>query len=88
MTLTGIVQGNAIVLTSGGPLPNGAKIRIEAVVDTECTDSTQPSEPEISQQPQTDELSQQLLAMAGTVDGLPPDASTQLDHYLYGTPRQ
>jgi hypothetical protein len=29
-----------------------------------------------------------LLEFAGKADGLPPDYSTNLDHYLYGVPKR
>lgn len=29
-----------------------------------------------------------LARLAGSVDGLPADASQQVDHYLYGTPKR
>ncbi len=33
MTLTGIVRGTMIELTSGGPLPDGAVVTLEASVE-------------------------------------------------------
>jgi hypothetical protein len=37
---------------------------------------------------QYESLREGLLRLAGTIDDLPPDFSTNHDHYLYGCPKK
>lgn len=72
MTHHGRVRNGQIVLDEPGTLPEGAVVRIE-VVESEAERPT---------------IWEELLKIAGSVEGLPSDASRNHDHYLYGTPKQ
>jgi len=80
MILTGIVKGTTIEVTSGGPLPEGAIVRLDATVDPGASANSVPTDGYA--------LNRDLLELAGTVEDLPADASKQLDHYLYGLPKR
>jgi predicted DNA-binding antitoxin AbrB/MazE fold protein len=62
-------------------LPAGTRVhlRIEEEIDTE------PAAPAATDAPS---LRERLKDVVGTVDDLPEDSSTNLDHYLYGTPKR
>jgi predicted DNA-binding antitoxin AbrB/MazE fold protein len=64
-------------------LPEGTRVRLSV---EEANGAEQPAA-----QPADNELPTLLERMkdfVGTVHNLPPDASVNLDHYLYGTPKR
>jgi hypothetical protein len=70
---TGQVQNGVIVLDEGTPpLPEGTRLRLE-LIDMEKS---------------LEDLSQALLGLAGSVEGLPSDFAEQHDHYIHGTPKR
>jgi hypothetical protein len=71
MVFKGHIKNGTIVLDESAPLPEGAEVRVEVV--------------EAGAEPSS--LRDFLLSIAGKAEGLPPDASTNLDHYLYGLPK-
>jgi hypothetical protein len=60
------------VLQPPASLPEGASVRIE-VLTTEAPAPT---------------LAERLSNVIGKAKGLPPDASVNMDHYLYGMPKR
>ena len=74
MFIEGHVENGQIVLDEPQPLAEGARVRIEVL-------NSQVPEPSKS-------LYEVLKPIIGTVNDLPPDAATNLDHYLYGAPKQ
>jgi hypothetical protein len=72
MTLEGRVLNGKIVLQPPASLPEGASVRIE-VLTTEAPAPT---------------LAERLSNVIGKAKGLPSDASINMDHYLYGTPKR
>jgi hypothetical protein len=72
MSLEGHVENGHIVLDTPAELPEGTKVRVEIV--TEAADSPT--------------LLDRLRGVVGKAKHLPPDASYQHDHYLYGTPKR
>ena len=77
MTYHGRVRNGVIVLEDDTPLPEGTEVRVEPVADGQAA-------PEADRSP----LADSLLKFAGTIDDLPPDASRNIDHYLYGRPER
>ena len=71
MTLEGRVLNGTIVLQPPATLPEGARVRVEVLT----TEAPEPS------------LFDLLGDLAGKAENLPPDASAQHDHYLYGAPK-
>ncbi|MDZ4657037.1 MAG: antitoxin family protein [Bythopirellula sp.] len=64
-------------------LPNGSRVhlRVENQNENEQLEADQPNR-------ELPTLLERLQDVVGTVDNLPEDSSTNLDHYLYGTPKR
>jgi hypothetical protein len=71
MTLEGRVLNGTIVLHPPATLPEGSHVRVEVLT----AETPEPS------------LFDRLGDLAGKAANLPPDASEQHDHYLYGAPK-
>jgi predicted DNA-binding antitoxin AbrB/MazE fold protein len=64
-------------------LPEGAKVHLRVEEENRAEQSAvKPAEGEIPT------LLDRMKDFVGTVHDLPPDASVNLDHYLYGTPKR
>ncbi len=63
-------------------LPEGARVHLRV---EEATAASQPSLE--SKEGELPTLLERMKDFVGTVHNLPPDASLNLDHYLYGTPK-
>lgn len=78
MTCRGHVKNGVVVLDEPVSLPDGARVEVSILPFT--------------QEPQIDDSSeagkQRLLRFAGKFTGLPEDAATNLDRYLYGQPHE
>jgi hypothetical protein len=79
MTYRGHVENGVVVLDERVELPEGLQVQVVLPV------------PAVRDEPLLDEngetLGQKLLRFAGRAEGMPEDAATNLDHYLYGTPK-
>ena len=78
MTVSGHLQNGVVVLDSPTNLPDGTSVRVE-IPETEAT-------PLVEAQRKT--LYERFESFIGTAPELPPDASVNHDHYLYGTPKR
>ena len=76
MDLSGIVRNGIVVLDPGVVLPEGTCVRL--VVQPAANASLKAATP----------LGEELLKLAGTVKGLPPDMALNHDHYLHGQPKK
>lgn len=56
-------------------IPEGARVRVEVLPGPSAASSGA-------------SLYERLKPFAGVLEGLPEDAASQHDHYLYGTPKQ
>ena len=74
MVYYGVFRKGVVVLENGARLPEGTQVRVEA-----------PRRPAGGKGAVA---RRRVMSHAGTARGLPPDASRNLDHYLYGHPRQ
>jgi hypothetical protein len=74
MSLTGHVQNGVVVLDTPNALPEGTAVTVEAIK----------SPPEAAKRSLLDRLGN----VVGKADGLPADASQNVDHYLYGHPKK
>ena len=72
MTFNGVVSNGTIILDSDAHLPEGTRVEVQ-VADTAKLLSP---------------LGEMLMKHAGKAEGLPEDAASQHDHYLYGTPKK
>lgn len=80
MTLHGHIENGAIKLDPPIALPEGAAVEVEVIAvrtDGKPVDDSEPST-----------LLDRMKEFVGTFDGLPADASVNLDHYLYGPPKR
>ena len=82
MTLRGKVQGGVIVLEGGESLPEGLTVEVYAKPSTEV------SPPDAATEDEGPTLSERYAAFIGKATDLPPDASLNHDHYLYGCPKR
>jgi hypothetical protein len=78
MTLPGHVKNGTIVFDQPVVLPEGAAVRVEVINPAAATPAEQ----------QAPTLYERLKPFVGSLPELPPDASANLDHYLYGTPKR
>ena len=78
MVFRGHVENGVIRLESPLALPEGAEVEVRLLQGT------------LPRQEETKipNLYEQLKDFVGKAEGLPPDASVNLDHYLYGLPKQ
>jgi hypothetical protein len=79
MTYRGHVKGGQITLDEPVLLPEGIAVNIEVV------EKQFPPLDDVSSEPT---IWDELLKLAGTVEGLPSDMAKNHDHYLYGTPKK
>jgi hypothetical protein len=77
MTYRGHIQNGTVVLDEPAALPDG--VEVEIVICPEKTVSRDAA-------PRT--LHERLKPFIGIANGLPSDASKNLDHYLYGSPKK
>lgn len=78
MVYQGHVENGTIRLPDSVVLPEGAKVRVEIVAPA---DHREPREGRTS-------LYDRLKPLIGAAKDLPPDASVNVDHYLYGHPKK
>jgi hypothetical protein len=79
VTYSGKVKDGVVILDDPQSLPEGTEVTVRPV--------RKPSKPAPSNKP-SKSLRPGLRKFAGKAKGLPPDASVNLDHYLYGHPKQ
>jgi hypothetical protein len=78
MIYQGHVENGAIRLADSVVLPEGAEVHVEVVAPGEHRDL--PAGRVC--------LYERLKPLIGMAQSLPPDASTNVDHYLYGHPKR
>lgn len=79
MTHRGTVRNGVVVLDRPGALPDGAEVSIRAVKVRGTRSGAKP-------RPRT--LYERYKRFVGVVKDLPADMSVNLDHYLYGAPKE
>ena len=75
----GHVSNGVVVFESTIELPDGAEVRVRPA-------KPQPTRAKARKMPPT--LYERLKPIIGKAKGLPPDASINHDHYLYGAPKR
>lgn len=78
MTYLGHVSNGVVVLDGSVKLPDGLGVKVEPVESGQ----------DESERKEIPTLYERLEPFIGKAEGLPPDASVNLDHYLYGVPKQ
>jgi hypothetical protein len=80
MTYRAKMENGQVVFEGGIKPADGVELRVDEVV-TEKEDAVAPPAEGTT-------LGQRLMKLSGIVEGLPPDAARNHDHYLYGTPKR
>jgi hypothetical protein len=78
MVYRGHVENGSIQLDGSVILPEGAEVRVEVVAPASGGES----------KGQVLSLYERLRPVIGAAKCLPPDASVNVDHYLYGHPKK
>ena len=77
MTYRGRIENGHVVFKDSVSLPDGTEVTISLV-----------EPPPLSDNQDAPTLYETLKDLVGSAHGLPPDASTNVDHYLYGHPKK
>lgn len=77
MVYRGHVRNGKIELDEAAVLPEGAVVNVAVVAEQEA-----------GKVKQRRSLRDRLKPFIGSAKGLPPDASANVDHYLYGHPKR
>jgi len=80
MIYQGHVENGRIVLDDEASLPDGARVTVNVSVGT--------APPKDTSENEAPSLYDRLKPFLGAAKGLPPDASENVDHYLYGHPKK
>ena len=78
MIYRGRVRNGVVVLADSVKLPEAAEVKVDLLA----------APPEAPAEEEIPTLYERVEAFVGKVHGLPSDASINLDHYLYGLPKQ
>jgi hypothetical protein len=78
MTFTGTMHDGALVFTAPVTIPQGTEVRVEAPAVPQAVPE---KERELT-------FAERYAFFIGKVEGLPEDAATNVDHYLYGHPKR
>ena len=84
MTVRGKIKNGKVVLDDPAAIPEGTEVEIRPAKKRKPP--AKANKPKPKARPRT--LADRLANVVGKATGLPPDASVNHDHYLYGTPKQ
>jgi hypothetical protein len=84
MTVRGKVKNGKVVLDDPKVLPEGTEVEVRPARRKLSARSKKPAK--TKSRPRS--LAERLAPFIGEAKGLPPDASVDLDHYLYGLPKR
>ena len=76
MTYHGHIENGQVIFNEEVNLPNGTEVTVFVRAKGKDGEEEVPT------------LYEQLEPFIGKIDGLPPDASQNIDHYLYGHPKK
>lgn len=77
MTYHGHIENGQVILDGAPGLPDGTPVVVTVV-----------EKPATSEDREIPTLYEQMKPFIGKIEGLPPDASENIDHYLYGYPKK
>jgi hypothetical protein len=86
MTVRGKVKKGKVVLDDPTALADGTEVEVRPVKKRKP--AAKPRKPVKGKKPAPRSLADRLRPFIGKAKGLPPDMSVNLDHYLYGLPKQ
>jgi hypothetical protein len=82
MAARGKMKNGKVILDDPNALPDGTEVEVRPAKKRKPAAKTKKSKPRLRT------LADRLANVVGKATGLPPDASINHDHYLYGTPKQ
>ena len=83
MPIKGKIKDGKVILDDASAFPEGAEVEVRPVKNGKRSAQTAKGG---KRRPRS--LAERLGPFIGQAEGLPPDASVNLDHYLYGLPKQ
>ena len=84
MTVRGKIKNGKVVLDDPKALADGTEVEVRPAKKRKP--AGKPRKAKIKARPRT--LAERFANVIGMATGLPPDASVNHDHYLYGTPKK
>ena len=81
MTVRGKIKNGKVLLEEPRALPEGTEVEVRPV-------KPKKKKPNKGKKQRARSLSERLAPFIGVVKDLPADMSVNLDHYLYGHPKQ
>ena len=84
MTVRGKIKNGKVVLEDPKALADGTEVEVRPVKKRKP--GTARKKPKSKERPRS--LAERLANVIGKAVNLPPDASVNVDHYLYGMPKQ
>ena len=83
MTVRGTVKNGKVILDKPRALADGTKVEVRPVKK-----QRKPAKPRVTKKVPPRSLADRLRNVIGKAKNLPADMSANLDHYLYGLPKQ
>ena len=84
MTVRGRIKKGKVILDKPKAFAEGTEVEVRRAQKRKTTAKHRKPKEKIRPRP----LSERLANVIGKATGLPPDASINHDHYLYGTPKK
>ena len=83
MTVRGKIKNGKVLLDNPSALPDGTEVEVRPLKKARKPKKA-PKKAKLASR----SLAERLAPFIGAVNDLPPDMSVNLDHYLYGHPKQ
>jgi hypothetical protein len=84
MTVRGKIKKGKVLLDDPKAFPEGTEVEVRSIKKRKRV--AKPHKPKPKARPRS--LAERLANVIGKAKNLPPDASVNIDHYLYGLPKQ
>jgi hypothetical protein len=84
MTVRGKIKKGKVVLKNPKAFPEGTEVEVRSIKKRKRV--AKPYKPKSKARPRS--LAERLANVIGKAKNLPPDASVNIDHYLYGLPKR
>ena len=88
MAIRGKIMRGKVVLENPKGLPEGTEVEVRPVKKRRKSDKRPKASRPAKSKPRPRSLAERLANVIGKATGLPPDASMNVDHYLYGLPKR
>jgi len=88
MPIRGKIKNGKVVLRNPQGLPEGTEVEVRPIKKRRKPAKPVKASRPAKSKPRPRSLAERLANVIGKSTGLPPDASVNLDHYLYGLPKR